>query len=66
VYVGELPDDIREREIEDLFWDVRASRLLGLAELFLVGGEPAASGAGPLDGISPTEYHKASPTRIYI
>lgn len=25
VYVGELPDDIREREVEDLFWDVRAS-----------------------------------------
>ena len=26
VYVGELPDDVREREVEDLFWDVRAFR----------------------------------------
>lgn len=25
VYVGELPDDIREREVEDLFYDVRTS-----------------------------------------
>jgi hypothetical protein len=24
VYVGELPEDVREREIEDLFWDVCA------------------------------------------
>jgi hypothetical protein len=23
IYVGELPDDVREREVEDLFYDVR-------------------------------------------
>lgn len=26
VYVGELPDDIREREVEDLFHQVRPAR----------------------------------------
>jgi hypothetical protein len=28
VYVGELPEDVREREVEDLFWDVRFYRSL--------------------------------------